>query len=101
MFRPLKTANRLSFLVWINSGRKEENMNKIFKIGVALLFTACFIFAGVIEGQVNDDWRLAHSQPVEILTVYIIDGEEYIVSVTDTDAIVTWEGDIPTLDIVK
>lgn len=76
-------------------------MSKLFKIGVAVLFTACFIFAGIIEGQVNDDWRLAHSQEVTIETHYIIDGNEYIIAVDDVNAIVTWEGDIPSLDIVR
>lgn len=76
-------------------------MNKIFKIGVAVLFTACFIFAGIMEGQVNDDWRLAHSKHVTIETHYIIDGNEYIVAVDDVNAIVSWEGDIPSLDIVN
>ena len=67
------------------------------------MFGICFTAAGICDGKVNEDWNRLHNPavPVTIETHYIIDGNDYIVAVDDVDAIITWEGDIPSLEIVN
>ena len=74
----------------------------ILAIATVSLSVGTFIAAGVADAKVNDDWNAINcpqipQTEVTIQTVYIIDGDVYIVdSHTETRSVI-WEGDFPIL----
>ena len=74
-------------------------LNEKASIVLALiLMILCFLSAGVADGVVNDDWNRLNSVPVTIETHYIINGNDYVVSVEDVMTTIHWDGDKPVLN---
>lgn len=69
-------------------------------IGAVIFAAGLFIIAGVADGTVNTDYEniCNPKKNVIIQTVYIIDGDAYIIDERAEKHFVTWIGDFPVLN---
>lgn len=69
-------------------------------IGAVIFAAGLFIAAGVADAKVNDDYNAINCPQTEVIiqTVYIIDGDAYIVDERVEDHSITWCGDFPVLN---
>lgn len=72
----------------------------ILAVVTVTLSVGTFIAAGVADAKVNNDWNRLHYPETEVTiqTVYIIDGDVYVVDEATEMHNITWIGDLPVLD---